>query len=114
MEMPFRAEMVLNLTRTVATQAVRGFTHQTWVSGRLGKNKTYIYWYFMQDPHALGLHLLRSVLTVFSFLLECSQVATLDNSFLPLWAMFYFAHPCFFIKGPMWILAHIGDYKKRD
>ena len=33
MEMPFRAEMVLNLTRTVATQAVRGFTHQTWVSG---------------------------------------------------------------------------------
>ena len=34
MEMPFRAEMVLNLTRTVATQAVRGFTHQTWVSGR--------------------------------------------------------------------------------
>ena len=42
MEPPFRAEMVLNLTRTVATQAVRGFTHQTWVSGRLNKKNDYL------------------------------------------------------------------------
>ena len=34
-ETPFRRDMALNLTRTVATQAVRTFTHQTWVSGDL-------------------------------------------------------------------------------
>ena len=77
-ETPFRAEMVLNLTRTVATQAVRGFTHQTWVSGRFKEKEKHKYCiYFLQGPLAPGSLLPKSALTVFSSLLVCLQVATL-------------------------------------
>ena len=81
-ETPFRRDiMALNLTRTVATQAVRTFTHQTWVSGDL-RSLCHSFWInisnpslaLLQAPLALESHSRRSVHTGFSSLPECSQV----------------------------------------
>jgi len=65
--------MALNLTRTVATQSVRMFTHQTWVSG---------------PPR-----------TRIPFAEKCVHGILIASGVL---------------AGPMWILANIQEYKKRD
>ena len=114
-------KMVLSLTRSLAsTQLRRTFTHQTWVSG----STTFFFQLsslistaktstteikFLQGHQELGLLLPKRWHMDSLFQLVSWQVgfSCID---VELW----FEKFWLCCSGPMWILAHIKDYKSRD